>query len=141
MTPFKKDILKKMISAAQKAQENSYSPYSNHPVGAAILTEDGKIYAGCNVETTDFKTICAEQNAVSSMIAQAGNKKIAAVFVIGPTEHVITPCGNCRQTLYEFGTSDTTVLCCNNDQSLSKETSLGELLPFYFNMDKEKAEE
>jgi cytidine deaminase len=88
-------------SAAAKARENSYSPYSNYAVGAALLLEGGQIIAGCNVENSSFgATICAERNAFLAAVAQYGKIKPKAIVLITREEAV--PCGLCLQVMAEF---------------------------------------
>ena len=91
-----------MFKLAEQASENAYVPYSNFPVGACVLTVNGKIYTGCNFENSSFgMTICAERNAVGSAVAD-GERKIKAVAIFSPKKKICTPCGACRQVLYEF---------------------------------------
>lgn len=99
-------IEKKLWEAAKKARENSYSPYSNYRVGAAILCGK-RIYSGTNVENSSYgATICAERSAVAQAISE-GEKSIDAVLVV--TEKPASPCGICRQVLSEFCQDDTPV--------------------------------
>ena len=97
----------RLVRAARAARRRAYAPYSNFPVGAAVLAEDGSIYAGANVENASFGlTQCAERVAVQSAVA-AGRRRLRAVAVAGPDG--ISPCGACRQVMAEFGV-DTVVL-------------------------------
>lgn len=95
-----------LFEEAQQASDASYSPYSQFPVGAALLLESGEIIRGCNVENASFGlTLCAERTAVASWVAQAKQMDaIVAVAVYGAKtpHHHITPCGACRQVLVEF---------------------------------------
>ena len=95
-----------LFKEAQQASDASYSPYSQFPVGAALLLESGEIIRGCNVENASFGlTICAERTAVASWVAQGKQTDaIVAVAVYGAKtpHHHITPCGACRQVLVEF---------------------------------------
>jgi len=119
-----------LIEAASKARENAYAPYSNFKVGAAILTDDGKIYTGANFENASFGAgTCAERVALGSALA-AGERKFTAVCCIG--EGSITPCGICRQALSEFG--DMTVICTSPDGEYMMEYKLSELLPCQFEL-------
>src|SRR5258706_2966940 len=89
-----------LIAAAKKARRNAYCPYSNYPVGAAVLTASGKVYAGCNVESpTLISNVCAERSAIFNMITH-GERKIAAVCTVARASE---PCGSCRQLIREFG--------------------------------------
>jgi len=91
-----------LLKLAEEASKNSYSPYSKFPVGACVLTSNGKIYKGCNFENSSYGlAICAERNAVGSAIAD-GEKNIRAVAIYSPEKENCTPCGACRQVLNEF---------------------------------------
>ena len=124
-------ILQEMIKGAQAAQDNAYSPYSKHPVGAAILAEDGKIYTGCNVETANYKGFCAEGSAIASMVS-AGQRHIMAVVVTSPGEHLCTPCGDCRQRIREFHTAETKIYAATRAGHVEKTFLLKDLLPHSF---------
>jgi len=92
-----------LLSQAAEAAEGSYSPYSHFRVGAAIVTGDGTIVTGANVENAAFgASICAEANAISSAIAD-GASEISTVAVVCLDGDLCTPCGNCRQIMREFG--------------------------------------
>ncbi len=123
-----------LFEAARAAMANSYSPYSNFPVGAAILTPDGAIHSGCNVENAAYpQSWCAETTALAHMVA-AGDRRVVAVAVIAEKADRVTPCGGCRQKLMEFGTADTKIHLC--DQTGVVETvTLGALLPMAFDLD------
>jgi cytidine deaminase len=127
--------VEKLLEAAQKVKENAYAPYSHFHVGAALITDTGKIYTGCNVENTSYGlTICAERNAVFRMISD-GQRRIAEVLVIGDTEEFLPPCGACRQVMTEFSTNDTVVYLCNKHGQWKK-TTMGELMPYTFSLNK-----
>ena len=96
-------------SAAVEIMKKAYAPYSNFPVGAAALTEDGRIIVGCNVENAGYGiTLCAECGLISSLIASGGGKLVAFTCVDGNST-VLMPCGRCRQLLWEHGGSDLVV--------------------------------
>ena len=123
----------KLIEAARKAQKNAYAPYSNFPVGAAIRTPNGKIYAGANVENAAYPlTRCAEQIAVGAMVTD-GEREIAEVVVYTKSSPPAPPCGACRQVLAEFAGPDTPILCVN-ERGEERRYSLGELLPEAFSL-------
>ena len=85
-------------------REKSYSPYSGHKVGAAILTSDGKIYTGCNVENSSFgATVCAERVAIQKAVSEKGVILLKSVMVVTQAASHWPPCGMCRQVLAEFG--------------------------------------
>src|SRR5215467_2163903 len=112
--------------------QQAYAPYSNFFVGAALLTERGNIFTGCNVENASYGlTICAERNAVFQAVARStGPLRIKAVVIYTPTDRPTAPCGACRQVLNEFG-PDAEVLCvCDGPDTIS--TTLARLLPDAF---------
>lgn len=121
------DLQKLAIQASEKA----HAPYSNFPVGAAIRTSDGRIYAGCNIENTAFpEGWCAETTAISHMVMDGGGV-IAEIAVFAPKMDAVSPCGGCRQRIREFGTPDTQIHLC--DASGIRETvRLDALLPKAF---------
>jgi cytidine deaminase len=118
-----------LISLAKEASLRSYSPYSKFPVGCALVTTDGKIFTGCNVENISFGlTICAERSAVFNAISNLGPEiKIARVLIYTPTNTPVTPCGACRQVLHEFGDDFEVVSVSEKNQIAS--SKIGELLP------------
>src|ERR1700741_4466248 len=122
-----------LFEAARSAMRNAYAPYSKFPVGAAILTDGGKIFAGANMENASLpEGWCAEVSAISHMV-MGGERHIKEVAVIAEKMPRITPCGGCRQRLKEFGTADTLVHLC--DASGVVETvRLGDLLPKAFEL-------
>lgn len=92
-----------LLDAARGVAEHAYVPYSTFPVGAAVLTDDGTLHTGCNVENAAYgEAICAERNAVTTMVAAGGFRKVTAVAVIGLKAAPCWPCGACRQVLREF---------------------------------------
>jgi len=122
------DQKQQLLLAACQVRERAYAPYSNYPVGAAILTAEGQIFTGVNVENAVYGLgICAEQSAVFSAVA-AGVQRIVAVAVC--TENAGSPCGGCRQVLSEFG-GDMLVLM-SDTQGNVRETNLLILFPDQF---------
>lgn len=120
-----------LIDAAVAVRKNAHAPYSGFKVGAAILTPDGQIFAGANVENAAYpQSQCAEASALGQMVS-AGKRKIAAIAVAGNGATLITPCGGCRQRLAEFAGPDTPVHLIA-DGKLARTLTLGELLPFGF---------
>ena len=89
-------------TAAVKAMQSSYSPYSHFPVGAAALVDDGRIVSGCNVENASYGVgLCAECGLVSNL-AMTGGGKLVAFYCVDGAENILMPCGRCRQLLFEF---------------------------------------
>jgi cytidine deaminase len=120
-----------LFAAAQRAMRQAHVPYSHFPVGAAIRTASGEIYAGCNVENASFpEGWCAETSAIAHMIL-AGGRSIAEVAVVAEKMPRITPCGGCRQRLREFGSAATRVHLCDA-RGIVETVTLGDLLPKSF---------
>lgn len=119
-----------LVQAAINAREKAYAPYSKFLVGAAVLTSDGQIFGGCNVENASYGlTICAERVAAGTAVA-AGSREIIAVAVATPGGH--SPCGACRQVLAEFGGGMTVLLVDTEKSDNIRETTLDRLLPEQF---------
>ncbi len=124
---------KSLLLAARKAREFSYSPFSKFKVGAALLTKDGEIFTGCNIENSAYTpTVCAERCAVFKAVSE-GKRDFIAIAVVGPEDSHTTPCGVCRQVLYEF-CDETLVVLCGGTEENYWETTLGELLPHGFRL-------
>jgi len=129
-------VINVLIEIAKNTRENAYAPYSGYKVGAALLTTDGAVYGGCNVENAAYgMSICAERTAVVKAISE-GAREFEAIAVV--TENAGTPCGACRQFLSEFG-SDIMVILADTSGNYTLAT-VGELLPNAFEM-KEKEKE
>jgi cytidine deaminase len=96
---------KRLLRAARKVARNAYAPFSNFRVGAAILTTKGEVFVGCNVENSSYgMTNCAERTAIFSAVAKSGSElEIQAVAVVNDQGTACSPCGACRQVIYEFG--------------------------------------
>ena len=132
---------KALIRAAFAAREYAYTPYSNFTVGAALLAKNGSVYTGCNIECATFTpTNCAERTALFKAVSE-GVHEFAAVAVVGakdsaPDDALVTsPCGVCRQMLYEFGGPDLRVIMAKSENDW-REMTLGELLPLGFGPEK-----
>jgi cytidine deaminase len=123
-----------LISAARAAAVNSYSPYSNFAVGAALLFDDGSVVTGANIENASYGlALCAETVAVGRAMADGIRGGLLKVAVTGPGADAITPCGRCRQVLNELaqlGGTDPDVLCVGPDEV--RRVKLSELLPHAF---------
>ena len=115
---------------ALQASEHSYSPYSHFPVGAAVLTEDGTIFTGANIENRSYGlSNCAERTAIFSAVS-AGYKKICAIAIATPAaKYPVGPCGACRQVISEFVSGNTPV-CFGNTAESSVETTVSKLYPY-----------
>lgn len=125
-----------LCKIAVKAMENSYSPYSNYKVGAALLTKDGKVYTGCNIENASYSaTVCAERTAFFKA-ASDGAHDFVKIAVAGGEKGKISgefpPCGICRQVMSEFCRPDFEILTVKENDEYTKYL-LSELLPFSFN--------
>ena len=124
-------LISELTRRAREAAEHAYAPYSNFPVGAAVLAQGGQIYAGANVENASYGlSICAERTAIFQAVAQ-GARSIHAIAVYTPTAAATPPCGACRQVMTEFG-SDVLVICCCDDASAQRRYTLADLLPGAF---------
>ena len=120
----------RLVDAAVEARAAAYAPYSHFGVGAALLGDDGQIYTGCNVEGASYgNAICAERVALCKAVSE-GQRKFVMLAVYADTEEPCTPCGICRQMLYEFA-PDLLVLCVRGDRSW-QEHRLCDLLPCAF---------
>lgn len=123
-------IYDKLIESARKAKKNSYSPYSRFRVGSALLTSDGKIYTGCNIENSSFSlTICAERTALFKAISE-GKKKFKAIVVSSDNEEFAFPCGACRQVINELA-GDIDIILTNGKKKIKKFRT-SDLLPYPF---------
>ncbi len=130
---------KDLFILAKDAMKNSYAPYSNYNVGAALLCKSGNTYKGCNIENASYSlTNCAERTALFSAISN-GEKEFEAICIVGGKNGVITdyamPCGACRQVLAEFCNEDFKVYVGVNENDI-KEFKLCELIPYSFDKSK-----
>jgi len=127
--------LDRYFKMASEARDKAYCPYSNHPVGAVVIDENGNAHAGCNISAAHYKGICAEGCAISHMI-MAGGRQIKAVVVVGPSdEYLCTPCGDCRQRIREFATDETAIYSMWTDGRVGAIHTMEELLPMSFGPD------
>ena len=121
-----------LISEAMKVRERAYAPYSNFKVGAALLSNTGEVYTGCNVESASCTpTICAERVAISKAISE-GEREFEKIAIVGSSNYTF-PCGVCRQVIREFG-KDIEIIVANDEQDY-KVFTLEELLPHSFGPD------
>lgn len=129
--PLGEDAQQALLQAARAARRNAYAPYSRFAVGAALLDEQGRVHAGCNVENAAYpQGQCAEAGALSAMVA-AGGRRVAALLLVGEGPSLLTPCGGCRQKLREFAAPDTPVLVADA-QGIRQGFTLAQLLPHAF---------
>ncbi|HYG58802.1 MAG TPA: cytidine deaminase [Symbiobacteriaceae bacterium] len=119
-----------LIAAARMAREQAYVPYSRFAVGAALLTDDGTLYTGCNIENASYGlTNCAERTAVFKAVSEA-HRRFCTIAVVADTDGPVSPCGACRQVLSEFGPDARVIL--TNLKGDVQVTSVRELLPGAF---------
>ena len=123
----------RLLRAATKAMKNAYAPYSNFRVGAAILVSTGEVFLGCNVENASYgMTNCAERTAIFAAVAKNGPKtKILAVAVTNDHGVPCSPCGACRQVIYEFGPN---AIVFFRGKKGWKESTITQLLPEGFRL-------
>ncbi len=122
-----------LMEKAMEASKNAYVPYSKFPVGACVLTENDKIYTGCNFENASYGlTICAERNAIGSAITD-NERKIKAIAIYSPNKENCYPCGACRQVLFEFKSQDGVVIILKNGDELALH-KIEDLLPGGFSL-------
>lgn len=125
------EIDKALFEAAEAVRARAYAPYSKFQVGAAILADDGKIYAGCNVENAAYPVgNCAEPSAIAAMLA-GGGTRIRRIYVTGPGTLPVTPCGGCRQRIREFADPGVEIVSHGVDGTPLVQT-LDQLLPHSF---------
>ena len=119
------------IAATKEAMSKAYVPYSNYPVGALIITDNGNTYSGCNVENASYPLgNCAEASAIASMVI-GGEKKIKTIYVMTKNDEGGIPCGGCRQRIREFSDENTQIMMCSPD-GVQQRINLSELLPNSF---------
>ena len=127
---------RELIRAAFAVRERAYTPYSHFKVGAALLTRSGRVFTGCNIENASFSpTICAERAALAAAVS-AGEREFDAIAIVGSMEGKVntlptSPCGVCRQALFEFGGNGLRVILAKSEEDY-QELTLGWLLPLGF---------
>ena len=130
----------KLFAAASAARAKAHAPYSNYAVGAALLADDGEIYAGCNIENAAFpEGWCAETTAIGHLVMGGAKRIVRAVVVASridgervPGGRFCTPCGGCRQRLSEFAASPSTEIWAADPDGASQRFTMAELLPAGF---------
>ena len=124
---------KELIKKAEEARKLSYSPYSHFAVGAAVLTKDGKVFFGANIENSSYPLcMCAERNALYNAMMNGYKKEdLLALALVADTEEPCSPCGACRQVIHELFPEDAPIYMASLNGAV-KETSIKELLPAAF---------
>jgi len=126
-------VIQEALQAAIAVTEYAYIPYSNYPVGAALRTVEGQLYSGCNIENASYPaTICAERTALVKAVSE-GHRQFDLLVVV--TKNAGSPCGICRQMLYEFA-PDMRVILADLDGNITSDTTLSGLLPDGFGPDR-----
>ncbi|MBB2479388.1 cytidine deaminase [Bacillus sp. APMAM] len=122
-----------LIEQAIEARQKAYVPYSSFQVGAALLTENDKLYLGCNIENASYGlTNCAERTAIFKAVSE-GENRVKAIAIVGDTEGPISPCGACRQVIAEFSDDNTKIILANLNGDFV-ETTINELLPGFLDL-------
>jgi cytidine deaminase len=120
-----------LFAAAVAVQANAHVPYSKYPVGAAVRTGSGRVFAGCNVENAAYpQGMCAEASAIAAMVS-AGERELVEVLTVAEGEELATCCGGCRQKIREFG-GPGTLIHAAGPEGVRRTFTLDELLPFSF---------
>ncbi len=121
-----------LLTVAQTVRTQAHAPYSKFAVGAAVLDEQGRMHAGCNVENAAYpQGWCAEASAIAAMVA-AGGQRIMAIAVSAEAAQPVPPCGGCRQKIREFADDDCDIFVTGAQGGLRATFTLGQLLPFAF---------
>jgi cytidine deaminase len=128
------EIVEALVESARAVRDNAYAPYSGFKVGAAVISETGKIYVGCNVENASYgATLCAERAAIARMVA-AGEQRLLTVAVFTDRDEPAMPCGICRQVIEEFG-HGAEIIATNGRRT--RRTTADALLPAAFSLKSE----
>ncbi len=128
-----KKLKEKLKKAAQRVIDNAYVPYSNFPLAAALLTKNGKIFTGVNIENAAYgSTMCAERTAVFKAVSE-GYTEFQALLILSKTKKPVTPCGSCRQVINEFGKEIDIIMMTIEGREIIKKNK--ELLPGAFDKD------
>lgn len=127
------------LQALLEVRARAYAPWSDFHVAALIECPDGSRFVGCNVETSHFKSICAEASAISAMVA-AGQRRIRRVWIVADGQACCPPCGDCRQRLFEFAEPQCEVLLVNERAGTARRRTIAELLPDAFRFAPEPGE-
>ncbi len=121
---------KQLIDKAKAAKKSAFAPYSHFPVGAALLTTEGRIYTGCNIESSSYGlTMCAERVAMFKALSE-GERDFDAIAIATDIDNFCPPCGACRQVLWDFAREMTVILV--SADSATKEMKMSDFLPHAF---------
>ena len=124
------ELIQRAYEAAKAVREHAYAPYSKFKVGASIITDQGRLYAGCNVENVAFPSSqCAEASAIGNMVSGGGPQKIVCVVVVVDVNDGISPCGNCLQMINELAAEDVQIMFANLS-GVCRTFRLSELSPY-----------
>ncbi|HVV69145.1 MAG TPA: cytidine deaminase [Patescibacteria group bacterium] len=127
------DTTQILLNHAKAVIQNAYAPYSHFQVAAVIRTDTEQYFSGCNVENAAYGlTQCAEANAIGTMVA-GGERHIQEILILSPTDNLCTPCGACRQLIYEFATEHTMIHLATT-QGIQLSAPLREFLPYPFHL-------
>ncbi|HHM23455.1 MAG TPA: cytidine deaminase [Bacteroidetes bacterium] len=120
----------RLVAKAQEAQRNAHAPYSHFHVGAALVTDSGEIYSGCNVESSSYGlTVCAERVAIFKAVSE-GKKQFRKMAIVTETEEFCPPCGACRQVIWDFAPELEIILV--NSKGERRRTTIAKLYPEAF---------
>jgi len=123
--------MRKLLASALAVRQRAHAPYSGFQVGAAVLGDDGRVYAGCNVENSSYPVcLCAERNAMGQAVAR-GARRVIAAAVVAPSALPTPPCGMCLQAFAELAQGDIPILLANTDGA-EEQVRLSDLLPRRF---------
>jgi cytidine deaminase len=119
-----------LVQAAKRARRSAYSPYSRVKIGAAVLTSEGKVFSGCNIENASYGlSCCAERTAIFKAVSE-GFRDIEAVAVVGKSDEFTRPCGACRQVMVEFNPH--MLVLRRGDDGFAEDATAEDLLPTHF---------
>lgn len=128
----KTTLSSRLLKAAREARRRAHAPYSGHKIGAALLTADGRIFAGCNVENASYGgTVCAERVAIFKAVSEGARSPIREICVVSDAAEPWPPCGFCRQVMAEFATPDT-IVHLGNTKRVVRSLAFGDLFPEAF---------
>lgn len=127
-------LLERLKAEAEKGRQNAYAPYSGFKVGAALLSDDGQVFSGCNVENASYGgTICAERTAILKAVSEGARMPLLAVHVVSSSPQAWPPCGMCLQVMSEF-CQPSTLVTISNQRGQGKMFRFSELLPESFDI-------